>query len=160
MPEIDFLSPDYLIRVPLEDVADWKEFFTNVGAKDSGERNHVEIFAMNFVKERLEGELSDFVPKNRLHVGYDLEARRRIDGALVKLESKGQKNEQPVELVGNEPAVAKIALRNKEPFWVCVVAGIPEEPKLWVVEDALNAGSFDTLKIDVAQWKTHGRRVG
>jgi adenine-specific DNA-methyltransferase len=44
-------------------------------------------------------------------------------------------------------------------FWVCVVAGIPEEPQLWVVEDALDAGSFDTLKIDVSQWKSKGRRV-
>jgi hypothetical protein len=158
-PQIDFLCLDYLDGVPPDEMAGWKDFFTKVGVKESGERNHVEIFAMALVEEKLAGELSDFVPKNRQQVGYDREARRRTDDALVKLEIKGQKNEQPVQLVGNEPEAARIALQNKEPFWVCVVAGIPEEPKLWVVEDALKAGSFDTLKIDVTEWRTHGRRV-
>ncbi|MGH9427304.1 MAG: protein NO VEIN domain-containing protein, partial [Terriglobia bacterium] len=158
-PQIDFLSPEYLDGVPPADVARWKDFFMKVGVKESGERNHVEVFAMALVEEKLAGELSDFVAKNRQQVGYDREARRRTDGALVKLEIKGQRNEQPVQLIGNEPEAARIALKSKEPFWVCVVAGIPEEPKLWIVEDALSAGSFDTLKIDVTQWRTHGRRV-
>jgi hypothetical protein len=116
------------------------------------------MLAMAFVEEKLARELSDFVPKNRQQVGYDREARRRTDGALVKLEIKGQKSEQPVQLIGNEPDAAKRAHANNEPFWVCVVVGIPEEPKLWVVEDAF-VGSFDTLKIDVTQWRIYGRRV-
>jgi hypothetical protein len=64
-----------------------------------------------------------------------------------------------VQLVGNEPQAAKTAHENAEPFWVCVVPGIPEAPQLWVVEDATKAGEYDTLKIDVTQWKGHGRRV-
>ena len=158
-PQLAFLSPDYLHGVPPEDHAAWKQFFTAVGVRDRGETNHVETFAMAFVEEKLEGELSDFIPKNRLQVGYDREARRRTDRALVRLEIKGQKKEQPVELIGNEPEAAQTALRNKEPFWLCIVSGIPEEPKLWVVDDALAAGSFDTLKIDITQWHAHGRRV-
>lgn len=158
-PQIGFLSPAYLDGASATELSGWKDFFIKVGVKESGERNHVEMFAMAFVEEKLAGEVSDFVPTNRQQVGYDREARRRTDSALVKLEIKGQKDEQPVHLVGNEPEAARIALKSKEPFWVCVVVGIPEEPKLWVVEDALSAGSFDTLKIDVTQWRTHGRRV-
>jgi hypothetical protein len=159
-PQIDFLSPEYLDGVPTDDRVGWKEFFTKVGVKESGERNHVEMFAMAFVEEKLAGELSDFIPKDRQQVGYDREARRKTDGALVKLEIKGQRKEQPVQLVGNEPDVAKCAHENNEPFWVCVVVGIPEKPQLWVVEDAVGVGSFNTLTIDVSDWKTHGRRVG
>jgi hypothetical protein len=151
---IDFLSPHYLDGVPRAEVAGWKDFFTRVGVKEFGENNDVDMFAMVFVEEKLAGELSDFVPKNRKQFGYDREARRNLDGALVKLEIKGRKKEVAVELVGNEPDAAKRAHDNNEPFWVCVVVGIPEEPKLWVVEDALSAGSFDTLKIDVTQWKS------
>ena len=114
---------------------------------------------MAFVEEKLGNELSDFVPKNRLQVGYDREARRRCDGALVKLEIKGQKKEQGVELIGKEPEAAKTASQNNEPFWVCVVPGTPEEPQLWVVENVLRAGSPDNLKIDLTQWHAHGRRV-
>ena len=114
---------------------------------------------MALVEEQLATELSHFVPKNRQQVGYDREARRRTDGALVKIEIKGRKKDSPVELVGNEPQAAKAAFNNGEPFWVCIVPGIPEAPQLWIVENALTAGDFDTLKIDVNQWRIHGRRV-
>ena len=64
---------------------------------------------MAFVEEKLSGELSDFIPKNRQQVGYDREARRRGDGALVRLEIKGQKADQAVKLEGNEPSAARRA---------------------------------------------------
>jgi hypothetical protein len=158
-PQIDFLSPEYLAGVPSADVPGWKKFFLRAGVKESGENSHVEIFAMAFVEDKLSMELSNFVPKNRQQVGYDREARRNKDAALVKLEIKGRKKEEPVQLIGNEPRAARAALNNGEAFWVCVVPGIPESPQLWVVEDALKAGTSDTLKIDVTQWRTHGRRV-
>src|SRR5262245_10391506 len=91
---------------------------------------------MAVVEDQLAGELTDFVPKNRQQVGYDREARRIRGGALVKIEIKGQRKESPVQLVGNEPDAAKTALQNGEPFWVCVIPGIPQAPQLWVVEDA------------------------
>jgi hypothetical protein len=78
---------------------------------------------------------------------------------LVKLEVKGRKSDVPVQLVGNEPKAAFDALNNGEHFWVCVVPGIPEAPQLWVVEDVRKASTSDTLKIDVSQWRIHGRRV-
>lgn len=158
-PQIDFVSIDYLEGVPVGDLPEWKSFFSNVGVKEIGGNNHVEMFAMAFTEDKLGTELSGFVAKHRQQVGYDREARLRPDNALVKLEIKGQKADQPVQLVDNEPKAAQAARNNGERFWVCVVAGIPEQPQLWVVEDPLNAGTFDTLKIDINQWKMHGRRV-
>lgn len=158
-PQIDFLNSEYLQGVPAEELSGWKDFFEKVGVKQSGETNHVEMFAMVFVEEKLKNELSGFIAKNRQHVGYDREARRRTDDVLVKIEIKGQKQEQPVRLVGKEPVAAKAAKSNSQPFWVCVVSGIPETPQLWVVEQPLDAGNYDTLTIDIAQWRNYGRRV-
>jgi hypothetical protein len=82
-PQIDFLSPSYLQGVPPGELPAWKGFFTTAGLKESGERNHVEMFAMAFVEDRLSNELKDFVPKNRQQVGYDREAKRKTDDALA-----------------------------------------------------------------------------
>lgn len=79
----------------------------------------------------------------------------------MRLEIKGQKQGQSVSLAGNEPKAAQSAANNGEPFWLCVVPGIPEEPQLWVVENVMDpsVGSFDTLTIGVSKWQTHGRRA-
>jgi hypothetical protein len=91
VPQIDFIAADYIEGLPPSEVAAWKNFFLACGVKQSGERNHVEAFAMAFVEDRLAAELSDFVSKNQVQVGYDREATRRSDGAIVRLEIKGQK---------------------------------------------------------------------
>ena len=156
----NLLVPPVGILGILQDLPGWKQFFIDTGAKESGGTNHVEMFAMSFVESKLATELSNFVPKDRQQVGYDREATRTIDGVLTRLEIKGLKKDGPVQLAGNEPKAAQAAKRNGELFWVCVVAGIPENAQLWVIEDVLDAGTFDILKIDVSQWKGRGRRVG
>jgi len=130
-----------------------------VGAKQAGEKNHVEAFAMIFVEKNLSAELSDFVAKNRPQVGYDREAKRRSDGALVRLKIKGQRPDQPVKLICKEPEAAQAAARNGEQFRLCVVPRVPEEAQLWVVENVMKVGSFETMTIVDSNWKTHGRRA-
>ncbi len=159
VPELDFLDPVYLDGVPVDERGRWKEFLKKVGLKERGENNHVERFAMSFVEDKLASELTDFIATDRVRVGYDREATRRDTGALVRIEIKGQKKEGPVRLDGNEPQAARSAQSAGEPFWVCIVAGVPEVPQLWVVEEPLKAGSFDVLTIDVTQWRNYGRRV-
>jgi hypothetical protein len=159
IPEIDFLSRDYLHGVPPNEVAGWKEFFVNVRVKQAGERNHVESFAMTFAEHQLASVLSNFVPKHRIQVGYDREATRNMDGKLIRLEIKGLRQDGPVTLDGKEPEAARAAARNGDPFWVCVVPGIPEAPQLWVVEDVVDVGNSDTLTLDVSKWQTFGLRV-
>lgn len=158
-PQIEFLSSDYLEGVPREQIPAWKEFFLRTGVRDRGENSHVEVFAVNFVKGRLGAELSNFVSLERQRYGYDLEARRKQGNVLVKIEVKGRKQEDAVELIGNEPDAAKQAKTNGQPFWVCIVPNIPENPELWVVEDAEQAGASDTLTISVNNWKTYGHRI-
>lgn len=159
VPHMDFLSDEYLQGVARTERPAWKDFFASVGVKERAESPHVEQFAMAFVEDKLSVEVRNFVSKNRQQHGYDREGTRVADGSRIFLEIKGQKAEHPIELVGNEPLAARQAKQNNVPFWVCVVPGIPENAKLWVVEDALAAGQFDVVTIDVGSWKGHGRRV-
>jgi hypothetical protein len=119
----------------------------------------VETFATEFVKDKLASELSNFIPKDRQQHGYDLEATHIKAGSLVKLEVKGRKQDVPIDLIGKEPQAAKQAELNRELFWVCIVPGIPENPELWVVDDANTIGQSSTLTIPVSVWKQYGRRI-
>lgn len=158
-PHIDFLSLDYLQGVPPQDVPAWKEFFIRLGAKQSGENHDVETFAIEFVKDKLASELSNFIPKDRQQHGYDLEATHNKLGTLVKLEVKGRKQDVPIDLIGKEPEAAQQAKLNAELFWVCIVPSIPENPELWVVDDATTIGQSNILTIPVNVWKQYGRRI-
>jgi hypothetical protein len=158
-PQIQFLAADYLVEVSKDSIPVWKDFFVRTGVQEKGENSHVESFATNFVKDKLSDTLHDFESKERQRVGYDFEARRKLNNELVKLEVKGQKQEFPVPLAGNEPRAAQYAKESGGHFWVCIVPHIPEDPELWVVENATEVGEYDTLKISVSGWKTHGRRV-
>ena len=158
-PHIDFLSSDYLVGVSSQDVSAWKKFFTKIGCKESGENHDVETFGIEYVKDKLSSELTNFIPRDRQQQGYDLEATHIKTGALVKLEVKGRKQEGPVDLIGNEPEAARQAKQNRELFWVCIVPNIPENPELWVVDDATMAGQSNTLTIPIANWKQYGHRI-
>jgi hypothetical protein len=160
VPEIDFLSTAYLNKSKRDEVSTWREFFRKMDVKDKGAPNHVASFAVTFTEHLLGDCLTDFVPKDKHRVGYDREARRKTDNAIVKLEIKGQTKEGPVVLDGNEPTVARQAKQNNEPFWVCIVPAIPENPQLWILENPIDAGEFNTLTIDVSSWKAKGRRHG
>lgn len=157
-PQIDFLSDEYLQGVAPVEVAKWKDFFTRLGVKERADDPYVTQFAYAFVEDKLGLELANFIAKDRQQHGYDREATRIANGAVVQLEIKGQKSDHPVELRGNEPIAAQQAKQNNRPFWVCIVPGIPENPQLWVLEDPLSIGYSDVVTIDVSRWRT-GRRV-
>jgi hypothetical protein len=159
-PQIDFLSTEYLTGVSPKDTSAWKDFFIKLNVKESGENHDVETFAVEFVKDTMSSELSRFIPKDRQQHGYDLEAEITESGASVKLEVKGRKKkEEPIDLIGKEPEAARQAKWNSEAFWVCIVPNVPENPELWIVEDATKFGQTNTLTIPISAWKQHGRRV-
>jgi len=158
-PEIEFLNIEYLKNCTKDELPAWKKFFRDLGVKDMGDRPNVEDFAIEFVKDKLSSELENFVSKDRQRYGYDLEAKRCNDGVLIKLEVKGRKKDEAIELYGNEPTTAQQSFKNNEPFWVCIVPGIPEHPELWIVEDVITIGEYNILTIPVSKWKSNGRRI-
>lgn len=155
---LDFLSNDYLVDVPAKDSPSWKNFFILLGAKERGGNVDVESFAMEFVRYKLASQLSNFITKTQKQHGYDLEADHFGSGTLVKLEVKGRKKEEEIDLVGNEPEAARQAKRNGEEFWVCIVPGIPENPELWIVKDVADIGQSNALTLPISIWKKYGHR--
>lgn len=158
-PQMDFVSTQYLSGVPQAEVPAWKEFFQRVGVKEQADNPYVATFAMLFVEGKMASELVDFIPKDRQKQGYDREATRSTDGSTVYIEIKGQKKHGPVELDGNEPKAATDAKKKNQPFWLCIVPGIPENPELWVIEDPISIGAYNVVTIDVSNWKMAGRRL-
>jgi hypothetical protein len=159
VPSMDFLSESYLIGEAAAERPAWKNFFIRAGVREKADNPYVRDFAMQYVTATLAGEVSHFIAKDHQQHGYDLDSERTSDGMQVALEVKGQKSESAVELIGNEPTAAKQAKQKGTLFWLCIVAGIPETPRLWVVEDPLSVGDFKTVTIDISKWKAAGRRV-
>jgi hypothetical protein len=158
-PQLAFLSSEYLVGVSTKETPRWKEYFIRLGLKESGDNSDVSSFAIEFVKDKLAFQLSNFVHKDRKQYGYDLEATDTKAGSLVKLEVKGRKQEAAINLDGNEPLAAQQAKLNNEPFWLCIIPGIPENPELWIVQDVTAVGQSNILTIPLSSWKKYGHRV-
>jgi len=156
---MDFLSDEYLQGVAATEVAAWKEFLLAVGVKEKAQEPYVSQFAVALVKDKLSSELGNFISKERQQQGYDLEATRADNGMPVYLEVKGNKKEDAVELIGNEPKAANDAKGKGHDFWLCIVPGIPENPELWIIDDPLTIGESKSITIELTKWKTRGRRV-
>lgn len=112
--------------------------------------NGVEIFAMNFAKEKLASKFSSIVEVDKLNHGYDLEAQGE-NGEPIQIEVKGQSTDADVELTGNEARAAK---EHGETFYLCVVSSIPESPMIFLARDPDRVGEKQKLTIRVDDWKT------
>ncbi len=149
VPGLDFLSADYVTGCSAApEFHAWREFLHAGGVKRAPD-NGVEIFASKFVEDKLAARFKNFVPVDRLNLGYDMEAENG-DGQKVRLEVKGLTSEGNVELTGNE---AKAARTYGSTFYLCVVAVIPDRPALYLVRDPDRVGAKDKVTIHAADWK-------
>jgi hypothetical protein len=147
---LDFLSAAYVTNCADDnDLRAWREFLRAGGVKDVPD-NAVEVFAMNYAKERLASKFKNIIEVDKLNNGYDLEAEDEF-GKRVQIEVKGQSADADVELTGNE---AKAAKKHGATFYLCVVASIPESPVIHLVQDPDRVGEKEKLTIRVNDWKT------
>jgi hypothetical protein len=131
------------------DFRKWREFMHAAGVRTEPE-NGVEVFAMNYAKEKLAAKFKNIIEVDKLNHGYDLEA----DGAIsekIQIEVKGQSADSDVELTSNE---AKAAKKHGRTFYLCVVSSIPEAPVIHLVADPDNVGEKEKLTIRVNDWKS------
>lgn len=149
VPGLDFLASDYVAGCTVaSDFHAWREFLRVGGVKQAPD-NGVEVFAMKFAEDKLTERFKNIVPVDKLNLGYDLEAEDG-DSQKVHLEVKGLTSEGNVDLTGNEAKAARI---HGNTFYLCVVAGIPDTPVLYLVRDPDRVGERDKLTIRVADWK-------
>lgn len=149
VPGSDFLAADYVTGcTAAAELRAWREFLGDGGVKQAPD-NGVEVFAMKFVEDKLASRFKNIVTVDKLNLGYDMEAEDSA-GQKVHLEVKGLTSEGNVELTGNEATAARI---HGSTFYLCVVAGIPDTPVLYLVRDPDRVGERDKLTIRAADWK-------
>lgn len=147
---LHFVSPGYLDGNEADHLHAWIDFFLRGGIKEAPEGG-VEEFAVNYVREHLASLCTQVSSVERRKVGYDLEAVNQT-GEVMRVEVKGLSAEGPVELAGNE---ADAAITHKNNFFLFVVSGIPENPKLFCVRNPEGLGKKDKITIPVSVWKAY-----
>jgi hypothetical protein len=126
----------------------WREFLHAAGVREAPE-NGVEVFAMNYSKEKLASKFQNIIEVDKLNHGYDMEAEDG-PGNKVQIEVKGQSVDEDIELTPNE---AKAAKKHGQNFYLCVISSIPEAPALHLVRNPDQIGEREKLTIRIDDWK-------
>lgn len=154
VPGVFFVSPDYITDSDPASLERLRAFFARCGVKDAPVSG-VEVFAMNFAEE----ELSKVYVVTRVekhNFGYDLRGDKRPEGETVHVEVKGKTTDENVELTGNETLAAD---NYGDRFYLAVVAGIPELPKMYVVQNPAKVGKKEKLTVPANIWKASEWKV-
>jgi len=152
VPGLSFIDKIYLTINPTDDdLQSWREFFKSAGVKESPD-NGVEQFAINFALDKLKSKYQNVQPVDELNFGFDIQAETP-NGATIQVEVKGVSSERDVELTGNETDAADTY---KDSFYLCVVADIPNSPKIYMVKNPAEVGKKDKLTIPAEIWKQFG----
>jgi hypothetical protein len=147
---LDFLISDYVSGCSDDsDLRVWRDFLRAAGVNYEPD-NGVEVFGMNYAKQKLAAVFNNVIEVDKLNHGYDLEGRDQ-SGQPVQIEVKGQTSDADVELTGNEATAARI---HGATFYLCVVGSIPESPVIYLVKDPNKVGEKAKLTVRLADWKS------
>jgi hypothetical protein len=155
VPGLNFISPRYLnLAGGVDDqskLEKWREFF-KLGGLNDAPNNGVEVFAENYVEDKLkENGYTHVEPVDKLKLGYDRKAKTP-KGEQIYIEVKGQATDHDVELKGHEVEAADT---HKDSYFLCIISSIPENPAMHMVKNpaAPGVGEKDKLTIPVNKWK-------
>lgn len=151
--EASFLSSKYLSNAETESsLHKWRSFFSSAGVNEAP-RNGVEIFAVEFATDAFSKHWGSVKRIDSQNHGYDIEVIGP-DGVTACIEVKGRSDELDIQLTPNETSAADKYQAN---YFLCVVAGIPNSPKLYLVKNpaATGVGEKDKLTVRAAVWKLH-----
>jgi len=149
IPGVFFVTPDYITNADPKSLERLRAFFSRCGVK-SAPVNGVEVFAMNFAEEEL-SKVYVVTPVEKHNFGYDLRGDKVAEGETVHVEVKGKTTDDSVELTGNETAAAD---KYGDSFYLAVVAGIPELPKMYMLQNPAKVGNKEKLTIPHNIWKS------
>jgi hypothetical protein len=146
---LHFVHPSYLgLNTSDDDRISWRKFFKAGGVKDAPD-NGVEEFAMNYALAQLGVRWRSVIPIDKRNFGYDIDAETDT-GEHVQVEVKGCTEERDIELTPNETLAAD---KYRRSFLLCVVCGIPDQPRMYVLPDPADAGKKDKITVLAAVWK-------
>jgi hypothetical protein len=154
IPGVFFVAPDYITNADPDSLERLRAFFTRSGVK-SAPVNGVEVFAMNFAEEEL-SKVYVVTRVDKHNFGYDLRGDKVPEGETVHVEVKGKTGDDSVELTGNETAAAD---KYADSFYLAVVAGIPDSPKMYMLQNPAKVGKKEKLTIPPNIWKSFEWKV-
>jgi hypothetical protein len=129
VPGLSFVSPSYLDGTTDATVIEnWRQFLRAGGVKDDPD-NGVEVFAMNYAKEKLLASYSSVTPVEKLNLGFDFKVANPPNSETC-VEVKGSAKEQDVELT---PAETETADKYGDSYQVCIVYQVPENPGMYSI---------------------------
>ena len=159
IPGIEFLSEEYIEDSKnVEVINEWKRFFAKIGVKEQGSNAHVDIFGVNFTKEKLLSKsaeeklgyyFKEFISKEKENIGYDL-VGKITTGEEKYLEIKSRTSAGDIEPTSNETGKAETY---KDNYLLCIVDGIPENPELYVIPDPVKHGRKERVTISETVWR-------
>ena len=126
------------------EVSSWREFFRDVGIMEEANKQIIGDFAVWFVEKMLV-EMGYSVTLGG--TGYDLHVMK--DGEEAFVEVKGARSES-VELTEDE---SKAAHTYGEKYWLIVVEGIPNNPRVWRLRDPASFVKTISLTIKLIREK-------
>jgi len=112
----------------------------------------VEEFAVNFATERMQEQHLTVLSVEKRNYGYDLRVATEA-GENIQVEVKGLTTAKDIDLTRNETDAARVLGEN---FFLCIVAGIPNEPSMHAVRDPIKIGKTEKLTVHLQDWKSRG----
>jgi hypothetical protein len=154
VPGLSFISPAYLAgTTDTATIEGWRQFLRAGGVKDDPD-NGVEVFAMNYAKEKLQDMYSVVTPVEKLNLGFDFKASNPPEPEIC-VEVKGSTKEQDVELT---PAETETADKYGDSYQVCIVYQIPENPGMYIIKNPCKVIKakkiIEPIKIPPSLWKS------
>lgn len=158
VPGMEFLSAEYIQNPQdIEEINRWRRFFSGLGVKENGHKNHVDDFGVNFALEKLRSEsvkgklghqFIGFEDVQKQNLGYDF-IGETSESETKYLEVKSRVQAGDIELTPHETDIAD---RYGDDYLLCIVEGIPENPELYIIPDPVRHGKKEKVVIPKTVW--------
>lgn len=154
--DLKFLTEDYIQnKTSGKEVDEWRKFFSMFGVKEKGDKKkHIGKFGESYVQIELQHKLKNLRFVDEEDRGYDLIGENE-NGKQIYIEVKGRTDRtedinDDIDLSKNE---SKAAGMYKHDFWVCIVTNIPDNPRLYLIQDPSENGIKLRIVIPKDKWQ-------
>lgn len=154
--DLKFLSEDYIQdKNSKKEIDEWREFFLKFNIKEEGSESLIGKFGERFTEMTLKDEFTTLKNVSVEDRGYDLKGEKS-DDKIIYIEVKGRTKrteeikDNEIELTENE---SKAAGTYKDDFWVSIVTNIPEDPRMYLIQNPSEKGTKLKIAISKDSWR-------
>jgi len=161
----NFISEEYIIDKENDgEIEEWNEFFSTFGVRGKGhKKKHVGNFGESYVEEQLQDKLKNIKNVSGEDHGYDLIGEKE-NGEQIYIEVKGKRerkeklDEDEIKLSKNESLTAG-EKDKRENYWTFIVTNIPNEPKMYLINNPDEEGINPEIILPKDKWETYHKNI-